>query len=72
MTNCFQTLLSTATCAPPRRQLVLLDEPTGDDMDPALQKTVWSLIRSRHAGATVVVATRSVAEAAALADRIVG
>jgi len=52
------------------RQLVLLDEPTGDDMDPALQKTVWGLIRSRHAGATVVVATRSVSEAGALADRM--
>jgi energy-coupling factor transporter ATP-binding protein EcfA2 len=56
---------------PPRtKQLVLLDEPTGDDMDPALQKTVWGLIRGRHAGATVVVATRSVSEANALADRV--
>lgn len=35
-----------------------------------MQKTVWGLIRRRHAGgATVVVATRSVSEAEALADR---
>ena len=58
-----------ASAARPR-QLVLLDEPTGDDMDPALQKTVWGLILARHSGATVVVATRSVSEANALADRV--
>lgn len=61
---------STTVDARAPRHLILLDEPTGDDTDPALQKTIWGLIRSRRKGATVVVATRSVAEASAVGDRI--
>ena len=63
---------STTTTPPAAkpRTLVLLDEPTSDDMDPALQKMVWSLIRRYKSRCTIVIATRSVTEATSIADRV--
>ena len=49
--------------------MVLLDDPTGDCADPATRRATWAMLRAR-ARTTVVLVTRSVAEASAVADRI--
>ena len=57
----------------PRRRscVVLLDDPTGDCADPATRRATWAMLRApRAAPTTVVLVTRSVAEASAVADRI--
>lgn len=53
-------------------ELLLLDEPTSN-LDPLAARTVRSLVleQSRHRGATVMVSTHNLAEAAAIADRVV-
>lgn len=53
-------------------ELLLLDEPTSN-LDPLAARTVRSLVleQSRLRGATVVVSTHNLAEAAAIADRVV-
>ena len=51
--------------------VVLLDDPTGDRADPATRRATWAMIRApRAAPTTVVIVTRSVAEATAVADRV--
>ena len=51
--------------------MVLLDDPTGDCADPATRRATWAMLRApRAAPTTVVLVTRSVAEASAVADRI--
>ena len=54
-----------------RGRVVLLDDPTGDRADPATRRATWAMLRApRAAPTTVVLVTRSVAEASAVADRI--
>ena len=55
-----------------RSRVVLLDDPTGDCADPATRRATWAMLRAPRAAAptTVVLVTRSVAEASAVADRI--
>ena len=54
-----------------RSRVVLLDDPTGDCADPATRRATWAMLRApRAAPTTVVLVTRSVAEASAVADRI--
>ena len=53
-----------------RSRVVLLDDPTGDCADPATRRATWAMLRApRAAPTTVVLVTRSVAEASAVADR---
>lgn len=53
-------------------EMLLLDEPTSN-LDPLAARTVRELVleQSRELGATVMVSTHNLAEAAAIADRVV-
>jgi ABC-2 type transport system ATP-binding protein len=53
-----------------RPELLLLDEPTSG-MDPVVRRDTWELIRDvADQGATVVVTTHQIDEAAAVADEV--
>jgi len=52
-------------------ELLYLDEPT-TGFDPAARHTAWDLVRQlRAAGTTILLTTHDMAEAQALADRVV-
>lgn len=66
-----QRLVSLARAFVGRPRLLVLDEPT-DGLDRSQRSRVWSLIRQAHTvGATVLVATRDLAEATVLGDRVI-